>query len=464
MKRTIFIYIGPISPQGVLPGEVNWLVQGMDSPDGLVFSGNLATAANHALGCRVVVLLASSDMLLMTAPLPAMNRQRLLKAIPFSLEEQLASEVDELHFALGERVDDNAVNCCVIERGILDGLQRELKTAGIQPDVVTSELFGIPYDINGWSIWLSNTERAIVRTADQSGVMLDIGNADVLLTHNLQGMDEAQRPTQLRIYAGQDRIDALTVVQGESDTADITEFDALDSGLTGASEVLSDEALSPASNSQGQAFNELRHTCEELGLEYQEHDYQQASLAVMVENYDEQRSINLLQGDYSRKEQFEKLLRPWIPAAAVAVIWLLLQLGLLVGEFYQLSNTKKQLRTEIVAVYQQAFPESKNIVDPKVQMERGLKKLRGDGGASSDLLTLLAKAGEVLKDTKEMTIRSIRFKDSKLDLDLEISDLQALDKLKLRLTKEAKLKVDIVSASARDGKVESRLKIQAEKS
>lgn len=464
MKRTIFITIGPISQQGVLPGEVSWLVQGMDSPDGLVFSGSLATAANHALGCRVVILLASSDMLLLTAPLPAMNRQRLLKAIPFSLEEQLATEVDNLHFALGERVDDNAVNCCIIERGILDGLQRELKTVGIQADVVTSELFGIPYDTNGWSVWLSNTERAIVRTADQSGVMLDIANADVLLTHNLQGMDEAQRPTQLRLYVGQDRIDALSVERGESDTADITEFDALDSGLTGASELLSDEALPPVLNSHGQAFNALRQTCDELGLVYQEHDYEQASLAVLVGNYNEQRSINLLQGDYSRKEQFEKLLRPWIPAAAVAVVWLLVQLGLLVGEFYQLSNTREQLRAEIVSVYQQAFPDSKNVVDPKVQMERGLKKLRGDGGGSSDLLTLLVKAGEVLKDTKAMTLRSIRFKDSKLDLDLEISDLQSLDKLKLRLTKEAKLKVDIVSASAREGKVESRLKIQAQKS
>jgi general secretion pathway protein L len=55
----------------------------------------------------------------------------------------------------------------------------------------------------------------------------------------------------------------------------------------------------------------------------------------------------------------------------------------------------------------------------------------------------------------------LRFKGSKLDVDVNMPDLQSLDKLKQRLSEEAKLNVEIVSASSRDGKVESRLSLQA---
>jgi hypothetical protein len=47
-----------------------------------------------------------------------------------------------------------------------------------------------------------------------------------------------------------------------------------------------------------------------------------------------------------------------------------------------------------------------------------------------------------------------------MDLDIEITDLASLDELKSRLTKQAELEVEIVSASARSGKVDSRLQVK----
>jgi general secretion pathway protein L len=180
----------------------------------------------------------------------------------------------------------------------------------------------------------------------------------------------------------------------------------------------------------------------------------------MAHNFHEQDCINLLQGEYSRKEQFEKLIRPWRSAAAIVFVWLLLQVGLLVTEYQTLVGKDAALRSEILAVYKDAFPDSKNIVDPKLQMKRGLEKLQGGGTGNNDMISLLATTGEIISDTSGMTVRSIRYKSETLDVDIEIADLQALDALKTRLVKEAGLNVEIVSASSRSGKVESRLQIR----
>ena len=95
-------------------------------------------------------------------------------------------------------------------------------------------------------------------------------------------------------------------------------------------------------------------------------------------------------------------------------------------------------------------------------MEQKLNKLRETANQSTDMLVLLSKAGDVLSGTESLLIKKVRFKNETLDLDFEISDLQSLDQLKARLTKETDLLVDIQSASSKKGKVESRMQLKVE--
>ncbi|MEE8378788.1 MAG: GspL/Epsl periplasmic domain-containing protein, partial [Gammaproteobacteria bacterium] len=97
----------------------------------------------------------------------------------------------------------------------------------------------------------------------------------------------------------------------------------------------------------------------------------------------------------------------------------------------------------------------------KELMSRALEKLRGGGDGDNSLLSLLAQAGKIFKETNGITLRSVRYKDGKLDVGLNITDLQSLDVLKQSLKDKAKLSVEIISASSRNGKVESRLSIKA---
>jgi general secretion pathway protein L len=205
---------------------------------------------------------------------------------------------------------------------------------------------------------------------------------------------------------------------------------------------------------------DLKKLGESLQLEVDVRQVDESFLVFLANQFEETKCINLLQGDYSRREQLEKLLKPWIPAAAMIAVWLLIQVGLMIFDYQKLSAKDQALRERVVDIYKTAFPDDKNIVDPKVQMQQKLAELRKQSNQTTDMFALLSKAGTVLADTNSLLIRTLRFKEEALDLDFEISDLQSLDKLKSRLVNEANLAVDIQSASSRKGKVESRMQLK----
>ena len=61
----------------------------------------LSELAALASGCRVIVMVPTTELSLMSAAVPSRNRQRILSAVPYILEDQLASDVEQLHFVIG---------------------------------------------------------------------------------------------------------------------------------------------------------------------------------------------------------------------------------------------------------------------------------------------------------------------------------------------------------------------------
>jgi general secretion pathway protein L len=264
-----------------------------------------------------------------------------------------------------------------------------------------------------------NARQALLRTGAQSGLALDLENL-IPVMHAC--LDEAGEAVPSR----------LTVV-----SCDGSHF--ADSDVHGA----------------------LTAWCAEQGIDLSLREEDEGCNMLLAQGFNEGSAINLLQGAYSRKQQLEKLLRPWRPALILAAVWLVLQVGMLVVEYSRLSSQSQALQAQIEAVFHDAFPGSRLVPgQEKELMRRGLEKLRGGDGQSQGLLPLLAAVGPVLKETQGAELRSLRFKDNQLDIDLNLPDLQAVDSLKQRLTSEAKLQVEIVSASSREGKVESRLSLK----
>lgn len=402
---------------------LRWVVRDDERPAGSLFHGKLSETVQQAVGARVVVLVPGADVLLASADLPGLNRQRLARALPFALEEQLASDVENLHFALGNRTHDGRICNAVVAREKIEFWLASLKSVGLQADVLSSEVLGVQYPAANdadrhWTLLLDG-EQCLLRTDTQQGMALDRENLSFLL-HAL--LDETE--------------DALPA--------------CLDIKVC-ANDVFADS----------DGYKQLCRLCEEMGVSVDLQPQDEDATLLLARGFNEQNAINLLQGDFSRRQQLEKIFRPWRPALLLLGLWLVVQLGTMGLEYRQLLKQNAAMRDQVTALYREAFPQARKVVNPRVQMERGLEKLRGSGNGQTDLLSFVARAGPILKATPALKLRTVRYKENKLDLDLEIDNLQALDKLKQQLVEQAGFAVDIVSASSRDGKVESRIALHS---
>ena len=445
MKRQIIIYLH-IQNQHDALARASWIVQEPGQTRAPIFHGDLQTAANHAMGCRVVVLVPAEMMTLTLAELPAMNKQRLLKALPFALEEQVAADVDELHFCLGKRDAQDRQICAVIETDVLSHWLAVLKDYNIQPDLITSEIYGVPQasstEQKSWTLLFMDATRhdgrpetkVLLRTSANTGLSIDLSNCAALITHFIDNQSADDRPETLRIITCADV--PATQLNDEARVARETSSSAI-----------------------AAIVDQLRDVCESRQVTLQRDDSEDELLGILAQGFDEAYAINVLQGQFSRKEQFEKLIRPWRAAAGIVAVWLVLQLGLMIADYRKLVQVDAQLRTEILETFKTAFPDAKNIIDPKLQMQRGLDELT-KGGGGTDMILMLAKTGNIIRETDTLDMKGVRYKENTLDLDFEIADLQSLDQLKIRLINETGFAVEIVSASAKGGKVESRLQLK----
>lgn len=402
MRDTLFIHLGTLAD-----GTSEWMRVSEGATGTPVERGALEEAGRQCTGCRIVVLVPGEDVTLARAVIPARNRQRVLAALPYALEDRLIPDVETLHFAPGMRESGGALCAAVVERARMDQWIERLRAAGIVPDMLVPDTLTLPFEAGAWTV-LDKGEISLVRTAAQGGFTLDSANFALLLPLSVEEAGD-QRPERVVLYDDAHKL----AVEFPKDSGVHVEWRAV-SG---------------------------------------------SRLALMVEHFSEQAAINLLQGDYSRREQLGRVWRPWIPAALLLAVLLLVNAGMTVTDFVVLSRENAALEKEIQAIYLDAFPEARRVVNPRAQMEQGLVTLRGGGGAGGGFLALMNDAAGPLKQVENLILQRVSYHDGKLDLALVIGDLQALDRLKQQLSEQAGMTVDIQSASALNDRVEARLQL-----
>ena len=371
----------------------------------------LSEAAGYGHGRQIVVLVPSEQVILTEVAVPTSNRQRQAQAVPYLLEELLVDDIERLHFALGSYRDGKVVVATVAHEQMQHWMER-LAEAGIQTKFMVPDVLALPLSDEMWSVVLSG-DIAKVRTGPQTGFSCDAENLSVLLEQALEHAEDS-RPHYLQV----------------TDCRDSRNVEL--------------ENFLPR------------------GMEYRVTDCGEGFLPLFVQGYREENThfINLLQGRYSQRERLGKLWRPWRPAAALLVALLAVQ-GVTAGvEYQRLSVEKARLERQIEENFRQGFPEIKRIVNPRLQAERALKSMQGQGGGA-DLLTLLAETGPVLQGMPDARLQGINYKEGKLVLGMRLKNLQQLDKLEQKLKQKSSLAVEVLSASSRNKHVEARIKIGA---
>ena len=125
---------------------------------GALGRGNLQSAHTAAAGRRCTVLVEAVDVLLAEATLPAASQARLRQMAPFTLEESLANDVDEMVFAIGSRLPPERPSSRPWRKTASTAWLGELRGAGIVPHALCSENDGIP-DIPATLVLLIEGER-----------------------------------------------------------------------------------------------------------------------------------------------------------------------------------------------------------------------------------------------------------------------------------------------------------------
>lgn len=443
MRDTLYIRLGAGIHEAPAAGtdapDVSWRAPA--SPGGAlgpVRHGAAEEAAAAAASGRVVGLVPGESVLLARARIPSTQRQRMLRAVPYALEEQLADDVERLHFALGAQDPERGVAVAVTASERMDRWLETLRAAGIHADALIPDTLMLPWEPGTWT-GLVERHRVILRTGAQDGLAADPENLPELIG---LALSEARGHDQGTAGAGGDEDEAAPAAEGAGE------------GLPTRIRLFLDPALEPP---EGLDALPVPVAVEEApgGL--------LDLLPPAAGAEPARRGIDLLQGRYSRREQLGRLWRPWRATAALVGAWLLVGIGL---QIYQYLNLQARTATEaraIVQLYRRTFPDEHRVVNARVQMEHHLQQLRRrEGAAGGGLLALLGKAGGALEQSPGVTLQAVDYHDGGLELRVAAKDVQGLDRLRAALSRPGGLSVELQSANTRAGRVEGRLRIRSQ--
>lgn len=366
----------------------------------------LATVLDQAEGCRVLVIVPADQVRLETVDLPIRNAAKLRKAVPYALEDQLAEDVDTLHFAVGNRRPDGQHGVAVVAHDTLQEWLAPFAERGLRPDAFLPEPLCLPVpeveaDTVRWNL-LVEADRACVRTGHCGGFSCERNDlADYLL------LADPDATAQLRVH--------------------------LPDGVQAD-------------------FSEMRWQTDLLpGF--------RDGLDVLVDQLDLSQAINLLQGPYSQAENLARYWRPWLIPAALAASYLIVSLLVTAVNAARVQAEADAQAQANAERFRQIFPSQQRIVDLDTQLAQQLAQL--DGGGRRGMLELLDGLGAGLEASKGLTLQALQFRDGDLFLSLIGSDLQALERLRAYYSERSETRLEVQTANAGSDGVQIRIRLSA---
>src|SRR5438477_641047 len=188
-----------------VPDEpASWLVvDARGTPVGPPHSGPLTAAVTRAAGRRVWVIVPGTDVLLAEPEVPVKAGLKLQQLVPYALEEQLADNIEDLHFAIGKRASDSIrAPVAVVARALLDEWLATLRSSGIEPEAIHAESDLLPGN-PAHAVVLVEEDAVFVRAPGAAPVTLPADAlAEALEIAQSRGADSPGGGRGLILYAG----------------------------------------------------------------------------------------------------------------------------------------------------------------------------------------------------------------------------------------------------------------------
>lgn len=414
-----------------------WLIASAGgAPLAATQSGPLAAAAAAAAGRRVCAVVPGSDVLLAEPELPAKSGARLQQLVPYALEEQLADNIDELHFALGRRAaDSNRTPVAVVAHELMKQWLAELRAAGLEPDCLYADSELLPVN-PGQAVALLEEDTVFVRAPGAPPVSLPI---DAL----------AQA---LSIAASPPRAAAALAVTAELPAAE------------GAGEPTAGEAARGLILYSGTAeWQQHSAQVEEARAPFASVKVQLLSdgpLALFAQQLPGTAAINLLQGAYAPKSSRAAGLSAWRVAAMLLIALVALHVVGKAAELRVLKAREHEVDASISDAFHRAMPAEAGSTDARRRMEQRLAAVRS-GGGSSGLLGALQAVAQARGGSAGASVQSLNFHDGVLELTLNAPDAASLDHLSQQL-RNGGWQADLIGGNTVGSAYQGRVQIHAQ--
>ena len=399
--------------------QSSWVaVDGDGTRRGPPVAGALADAARDVGDRTVIVLVPATEVATLSIDLPARGA-RLAAALPYALEDQVADDVESLHFAAGVRRDNGVLPVAVVARGKMAEWLALLEDAGIRAAKMISENNGLALIPNTLSILVA-----------EGHVMFNDGVNVEFIMQGVKPSDALAAAGALPDTAGDDVPGAARHLLVYCEPADEQQFE--------------------------HDWNALRHELDSVDINLLP-DGILPRLAVTVASG---AGINLLQGEFGEQTAVGELFRPWRYAAALLLGLVLFGIIGKSVDNYRLGLEEAALRDQFITEYRQIRPDdTRDVVDPLGMVNSVRRSLGGTVVARQVFLPSLQQLARALQQNRSADVAAIAYRAGVVDVRLSAPDVATLDNIQRSISESSRFNATIQSTDQVGDKVNSRIQI-----
>jgi general secretion pathway protein L len=408
---------------GENPGQsVDWIaVDNNGTRRSPPVTGALVDAAREMGERSVIVLVPATTVLTTTVYVPVKGGSRLRAALPFALEENLADDVETLHFAAGSRRDSGRLPVSVVARTQMTEWLDLLDSAGIAAAKMVPENHGLARIPGTLSLLVAEDQVMFNDGAESEFIMQGVKPSDVLAVAGVlddssdDESDDSQPPGHLLVYC---------------EPGDESRFE--------------------------HDWNALRHEMASVDINLLP-DGVLPRLAVTVAAG---HGVNLLQGLFGTKMEYATVFRPWRHAAALLLALVLVGFGSKAVDYYRLAQEQTALKDQFTQEYRQIRPDdTREIVDP-VSIVNSIRRSLGTPSSSDSFLPSLHQLSLALQQNSSAELEAISYRAGVIDVRLTAPDVATLDSIQKIVSNSGRFNASIQSTDQVGDKVSSRIQIR----
>ena len=404
MKKTTIIRINKKSPD-----HSEWVtIDSYGKQISEIESGNLNDISEEDKTNTLIVLTPATDSLLTFIDLPIKSNSKLKKAIPYALEDQIASDIKDIHFGFVKPKKGKLIGVAAISKSELNDYKNLLLTHNIQPHVITSEIHGVPI-IEKTITLLIESSRVYINNGLNKAYALD--GMDIMESVNL--IDTEKNITNVQIYLSENNQDLIAQSEKLRDSYNTVDVKILAKGL----------------------LQKLSHN-------------------ILNANY-----INFLQGEHAPKIHIKKYFKPWRYATLLVIIFFALSLINKSVNYIQLSKYEKNLASRFLNEYRYFAVNATDISDP-IRIISAIKNNDSQIRENSLFFEGLDIISNAIKNKDNVLLNSITFQGNIFNIRLFTPNIALLDAIARGINQNNNYAARIQSTNQENDTVESRIEIQ----